>query len=62
MTIELFQDGNAFIAMIGPDPQVAAAGVGNTPSEPLRDLADAIEVKKWHPPEDDQKEGPIRRK
>ena len=51
MTIELVRDGNAIIALIGRDLQVGVSGCGDTASEALRDLADAIERERYPLPE-----------
>jgi hypothetical protein len=57
MTVELLRDGNAIIATIGRDLQVGISGVGVTAPEALRDLAAAIERKRYPLPELDQRPG-----
>jgi hypothetical protein len=49
--VQLVRDGNAIIALIGPDLQTGIAGSGNTAPEALRDLANAIEREKRPLPE-----------
>ena len=51
MIVQVVRDGNAIIALIGADLQNGIAGCGDTASEALRDLADAIEREKWPLPE-----------
>jgi hypothetical protein len=51
MTVQLVRDGNAIIALIGPNLQDGIAGCGDTAPEALRDLADAIEREKWPLPQ-----------
>ena len=60
MTVELFRDGNAIIAMIGSDPQAGIAGMGDTVAEALRDLANRIEREHRAFPELERKQGPVR--
>jgi hypothetical protein len=51
VTVQLVRDGNAIIALIGPDLHQGIAGSGNTAAEALRDLANAIERENWPLPE-----------
>ena len=44
--IEVFREGNAMGAMIGPDPVVGLSGFGETAADALRDLADEFEEKR----------------
>jgi hypothetical protein len=60
MTIELVWDGDSVIALIGRDLQTGIAGVGDSASEALRDLANAIERKKWQLPGKEKPRGPVR--
>ena len=41
--IEVFREGNAMGAMIGPDLVVGLSGFGETAADALRDLADEFE-------------------
>jgi hypothetical protein len=39
ITVQVFRDGDAICALIGPDFQAGVGGFGDTAAEALRDLA-----------------------
>lgn len=43
--VSIAKDGNQWCALLGPDLQKGVGGFGNTPSEALIDLGNALEKK-----------------
>jgi hypothetical protein len=61
VTVTVIRDGNAIIAMTGPDLQVGISGCGDTAADALRELATALERESWPLPELDPLPGrPVR--
>ena len=46
-TVSIIRDGDAVIAMLGPDLQAGIGGFGDTIPEALRDLSAAMERENW---------------
>jgi hypothetical protein len=44
VTVTIVRDGNAIVAMIGPDLQVGISGCGDTAADALGELATALEA------------------
>jgi hypothetical protein len=54
-TVRIFEDGDKWCALLGPDLQEGIGGFGATPTAALRDLARRMDAEGWEL----EKPGPV---